>query len=226
MPIPQKNEETTVRLSAKEITYETLKKWIVEGTLYPGEKLSDSDMADYFSVSRTPIREAFQLLEEQKLIKSFPGKATIVTEVETKNIEQWYHPLMALQKLAAELATEKSTSEHIKTLKDINSNFLQAVESKDIYQISYGDKEFHDYIMEITENSYILDFCDILMNHIQRLEFIFFKENTNIIESVTEHEKIINAMERKDAFNASLLIQQHWNRTVMQLKNIMKDKNI
>ncbi len=221
MPIPDRKEDK-LRASAKEVVYETIKKWIIEGTLRPGEKLLDGEMADYFSVSRTPVREAFQLLEEQKLIKSFPGKATIVTEIETENIDQWYKPLIALQRLAVNMATEKGTQSNFAELKAINIRFQQEAERKDISGITDLDKEFHDYIIKIAGNSYIMSFCDTLMSHVLRLEFMFFKKNIDISESVSEHEKLISAMERKDEFTADLIIQQHWNRTVIQIRNIIQ----
>ena len=64
------------------------------------------EIAEYFNVSRTPVREALQLLEAQKLVKSYPGRATIVTELESEHIEKWYLPMIALQKLAIELAVK------------------------------------------------------------------------------------------------------------------------
>ena len=90
MPLP-KEQTSFERLSAKQRVYETVKDWIIEGQFKPDEKVSDIEIADYFKVSRTPVREALQLLEAQKLVKSYPGKATLVTDLETDNIEKWYH---------------------------------------------------------------------------------------------------------------------------------------
>ena len=114
MQMPETGE---MRGTVRTQIYESIKQWIIEGRLKPGEKLSDTDIAALFHVSRTPVREAFQQLEMQKLIKSYPGKATIVTEIETDHIEQWYLPMVSLQQLAATIAIEKVTQAQIDDLK-------------------------------------------------------------------------------------------------------------
>ena len=73
MPIPEKNVFEAPK-SAKIRIYETLREWIIDGTLQPGEKILDSELSQYFSVSRTPVREAIQMLVEQKLIDVRPGR--------------------------------------------------------------------------------------------------------------------------------------------------------
>ena len=67
MPIPTKPENLQ-RLSAKNIIYQALCDWIISGEMLPGEKLMDMELARHFSVSRTPVREALQMLETQKLV--------------------------------------------------------------------------------------------------------------------------------------------------------------
>ena len=73
MPIPKK-DSALQRKSAKDLVYETLCDWIMRGEMMPGEKLLDTELAAYFDVSRTPVREALQMLEAQKLIKVTPGR--------------------------------------------------------------------------------------------------------------------------------------------------------
>ena len=88
------------------------------------------EIADYFKISRTPVREALQLLEAQKLVKSFPGKATIVTELETENIEKWYQPMAVLQQLAITLAVDKITPAHINRLRNLSDIFKMCIRDR------------------------------------------------------------------------------------------------
>ena len=64
MPIPQ-TAIPLPRVSAKENVFSTVQDWIISGTLRPGEKIVDTELAKIFSVSRTPVREALQMLSEQ-----------------------------------------------------------------------------------------------------------------------------------------------------------------
>ena len=79
MPIPVK-QQTEERLTAKALVYKTLREWITDGTLQPGEQIYDQEIAKYFNVSRTPVREAMQLLADQKLLEIEPGKQSRVAK--------------------------------------------------------------------------------------------------------------------------------------------------
>lgn len=83
MPVPH-NFSSPVRMSAKERALSQIQRWIIEGTLEPGEKLIDAELAESLGVSRTPIREALQLLEVQGLVSMHPGKETRVMIIEKK----------------------------------------------------------------------------------------------------------------------------------------------
>ena len=74
MPLPDSPYPTEVPCTKAEIL-ETLHNWIILMQMKPGEKISDTELADYFHVSRTPVREVLKILEQQKLILTYPGKA-------------------------------------------------------------------------------------------------------------------------------------------------------
>ena len=108
MPVPQ-GSGVIHRKSARQAVYETVCDWIITGVLEPGEKILDSELGEYFSVSRTPVREALQLLQSQKLVLVMPGRATVVAPLDTQDIEKCYRPLADLEALAAEIACGKLT---------------------------------------------------------------------------------------------------------------------
>lgn len=220
MPIP-KEVVNIERTTAKNTIYETLKQWIIEGKLKPAEKISDIEIAEHFSVSRTPVREAIQLLEMQKLVQTFPGRATVITEMETDNIEQFYLPLSELQKLAVSLAIEKAEEKDIQHLQTLNNQFRDTIPEKNALKSLYADIEFHRYILELSDNVFIQDFCDTLMLHILRLEYLLFKGDYDIEESVREHAQIISAFERKDVITASMCIKNNWNRSLINVQHFI-----
>lgn len=222
MPLPSKNVSIE-RTSAKQKVYETIKDWIISRQLLPGEKVSDLEMAERFNVSRTPVREALQLLESQKLVKSYPGKATLVTEIETDNIEKWYLPTTNLHQLGITLAVEKITPEHIKQLRRLSREFEDSISDQtDPMPMLKADYNFHKYILEIAENEYIVDFCDVLWIHIQRLEYSYFRK-TPMDVSIEDHEQMVNALEMKDSYSASLMMKKHWERTALVLKQLIEE---
>src|SRR5699024_3572020 len=116
MPI-QIDHSRPTRKSAKESAFNQLQQWIIDGTLHPGQKLNDSELAEALGVSRTPIRESLQLLEAQGFVKMYPGKATQVTEVEKDSLNDLLPTLAALQALSAELAIANITDQTIHLLR-------------------------------------------------------------------------------------------------------------
>ena len=92
MPIPER-PQALQRQSAKSVVYQTVCDWIITGVMKPGEKILDSELASYFNVSRTPVREALQLLQNQKLVCVIPGRTTVVADLDVEDFEKCYRPL-------------------------------------------------------------------------------------------------------------------------------------
>lgn len=218
MPIP-KEAGQNMNVSVKEMIYEQIRNWIIRGVLIPGEKISDKEIALHFNVSKTPVREAFQMLESQKLIETFPRKATRVSKLRTDNIEEWYLPIIALEELAASLACDKLTDEEIGRLEEMNNKICRYESIDDPLKVMEKDREWHDYIIDVTGNHYIKDMLDTLQIYIQRLEYIFFKsERRRKTKRNASHKDIISAFRNRDSEKAAALMKEHWLQSMYELK--------
>lgn len=221
MPIPQ-GYSSSERVSAKERAFLQIQRWIVDGTLQPGEKLNDGELAEALGMSRTPIREALQTLEMQGFIEMHRGRDTRVTRITKDDIHKIYPPLASLQSLAAELATGLVTTEFVDQLRGINGEFETALERKAFYQAMEFDDEFHNAIVELTENHYISSFVSTLQLHVRRLKYIFFQDAMLSHESATEHEQIINAFEQRDSKRAVEIMRKNWLRPMQEISESME----
>ncbi|WP_085993590.1 GntR family transcriptional regulator [Oceanobacillus senegalensis] len=211
MPIPTNHEKPT-RQSAKETAFNQLQQWIIDGTLLPGEKINDSEIAKALGVSRTPVRESLQLLEAQGFVKMFPGKATQVTEVERSSIKELLPPLAALQALAGELATQRLTEETVTLLENTNQRFAEAIHSENYYSALKIDETFHDIIVDTAQNKYIKNIIEQLQAHVRRL---FFHNSIILTEhSIEDHAKIIQLMRERDIDSLNLILKDNWLRTI------------
>jgi len=218
MPVPP-NFATPVRMSAKERAFSQLQRWIIEGVLHPGEKLVDAELAESLAVSRTPIREALQLLEVQGLVSMQPGKETRVTRIEKEDIFKLYPTLAALHALAAELAANLIVPEQLEALRELNTQFGRAMESGQPYQAMEWDEQFHNLIVEASENAYIASFSASLQIHIRRFKYVFLKQPMPgpLAASVEEHAAVIRALERHDASEAAAMMKQNLIRPMQEL---------
>ncbi|MGE8203589.1 GntR family transcriptional regulator [Heyndrickxia sp. NPDC080065] len=220
MPIPTDHSKP-VRKSAKESAFIQIQKWIIDGTLQPGEKLNDSELAGALGVSRTPIRESLQLLESQGFVKMYPSKATQVTEVEKDSIKDLLPPLAALQALSAELAISHLTKEIITLLENTNERFTEAIRSKNYFSALKIDEEFHQIIVDTANNPYIYNILANLQAHVRRL---FFHHSIILTEkSVEEHYAIIQLMKEKNRTEVSDVMRQNWLHAIKEFDSIETD---
>ncbi|WP_342505491.1 GntR family transcriptional regulator [Sporosarcina sp. FSL K6-2383] len=217
MPIPTDHAKP-IRITAKENAFNQLQQWIIDGTLRAGEKLNDTELAEALGVSRTPIRESLQLLEVQGFVKMFPGKATQVTEVDRNSITELLPPLAALQALSAELAIPHLTDDAIALLESTNEDFAKAVYTKDYFSALKIDEKFHQIVVDIADNSYILSMVASLQAHVRRL---FFHNSIVLTEqSIEEHHKIIQLLKERDALTVSSTMRDNWLRAIDEFHSL------
>lgn len=211
MPIPS-NYSSPTRISAKERAFSQIQEWIIDGTLQPKEKLNDADLAKALGVSRTPIREALQLLNVQGFVEMFPGVGTQVTSVNPEDISKILPPLGVLQALAAELAAPVISQQSIDILRDINQKFAQSLNAGDTFTALKQDEKFHNIIIDLAQNPYISNTVSMLQAHVMRLYY-----NKNIIltaRSINEHEEILKAFEQRDQEKAGQIARINWLRAI------------
>ncbi len=222
MPVP-KHFKSSIRVTVKERTLSQLQEWIIDGTLKPGEKLNDAELAEALGVSRTPVREALQLLEVHGFVEMHPGKETRVTTIQKEDIFKLYPPLAALQALAAEIATSMITPKEIKQLREINTAFAKAVSDKQPFKAMEIDEQFHNLIVELADNPYIEAYTITLQMHIRRLKYVFLQQPKKTLTdiSIKEHEAIIEAFERNDSKSAAEMMKKNWQRPMEKVNEII-----
>ncbi len=216
MPIPNQ-PLTDIRITAKERVYQTLRGWIIDGTLQPGEKISDQEIAKYFSVSRTPVREAIQQLSDQKLIDVYPGRESLVAPIDLDVVRQCYQMMAELQALAVQFAFSKITPKMIWELEQINGEISSLDGLPDAQAIPAWDQKFHDYFFDLAGNDFLFDFCRILYAHILRVEILHYSKFRNILVSQEEHTVIINALKEGDLKSAKEAMRENWLYTMRAL---------
>lgn len=212
MPLPEK-PQGTVRKSAKALVYDTLRDWIIDGTLAPGEKIVDSNIADYFSVSRTPVREAVLALANQKLVEILPSKATIVSYFDMDSIYDLYTAISCLHNDALTLAFSQIDESVIQKLTAVNAQYLNQTIEKP-YLI---DLEFHQIFFDLANNAYLSKFKEELELHSLRVETQFFKSNLNSKKSYNDHLQIIHCLQNKDLDGAKKYTKDNFMYTAYEV---------
>ena len=217
MPIPKKKKSDRPK-TAKERVYSEVRDWIIDGTLQPEEKLSDQEISQYFSVSRTPVREALQLLADQRLINIYPGKETKVAPVNMTEARTNYKLMAELHALALEMAYPKLDESDIRELQRIDQSFAIAEEKGDTDLVELLDDQFHGMFLRMADSPFFEEFSGILKIHIMRIEKIYYKKREGI--TFESHGKIIRALESHDLEEAKNAMRENWLHTIGEVEKL------
>jgi DNA-binding GntR family transcriptional regulator len=210
MPVPEA-AQLDRRLARVEV-FDRLRAWIEDGQLEPGEVIKDVDLASALGVSRTPVREALQMLEQHGLVETRPGRLTRVTEITFEDAVRVYAPLAALEALAAELGTPEATPAAIDELRLHNADLLAATKARNPSAAREADRRFHGVLLRLADNPYLTAAIEPLLVHIRRLEALYFRGSRPGRDSYLDHKRIISAVAAGDAAAARAATQQNFQR--------------
>jgi DNA-binding GntR family transcriptional regulator len=157
---PMKHRLPKIRKnSLKEQVINLVRDAIIEGKFKPGEKIPEQELAEQLGVSRTPIREAIQILEQQGLVIILPKNGTFVAEVDPEEVRDSLYARIALEQLALNQAIERSTPEEWESLcKKLNRLLIEmkkAVDKKSLIAVTELDIEWHTILIEAAKNRYL-----------------------------------------------------------------------
>ena len=137
--------------------YSLILEAIDVGIYKPGDRLVESDLADSFGVSRTPIREALQRLETQSLLTR-DGRSLIVSSLDHSQMAELYIVRAELEGLAANLAAKHATSEEVKVLQDMVESDRKI--TLDPSALAKSNRRFHKQIHLASHNRFLIKQLD------------------------------------------------------------------
>ncbi len=185
-----------------------LRDEIIQGKIRPNERLIAADLAQRLSTSRTPIREALQLLEAEELV--IAAKRGYVVREHTKDeIIEIYEVRAALEGMAARLVAQKTGTIAYKEIEKVGAHKDSLIASNDRKLIVDLNDEFHAAIFTACGNSRLDRINRSNSQHFfnYRIAEMYSKDETRI--SIKGHALILKAIKNHDADEADAAAQQH-----------------
>jgi len=195
----------------RDVVFNTLRQAIIKGELKPGEKLLEISLADQLGVSRTPVREAIRKLELEGLVVMVPRKGATVAGITKKHLMDVLEIRRALEELAIELACERITPEQLAELKATEKSIKDAKDSEDSFALSDLDEKFHEIIYSATNNPRLIQMLANLREQMYRYRLEYIKATDKRQKLVTEHNRIVKALDTKNAEIGRKAIRDHIN---------------
>jgi DNA-binding GntR family transcriptional regulator len=194
------------------MAYETLKKAITEMDIYghPGEvRLDDRQLSQDLAVSRTPVREAITLLEQEGFVRSAPRRGVFVVRKTKREILEMITVWAALESMSARLATQNATDRELDELRTLFSEFVNEKPADHISEYSDANITFHQTIIRLGGCKLIAEMTENLFIHMRAIRKVTIRQDNRAERSIIDHMNIIGALIARDADLAERLVREH-----------------
>jgi DNA-binding GntR family transcriptional regulator len=198
--------------SLRDQAYALLKQAIADSDIYNSTqqlRLDERQLTAALGVSRTPIREALSLLEQEGFIRTIPRRGVYIVRKSKREIIEMIQMWAALESMAARLATLHATDEEIARLRHMFDQFQGSPPAEHLGEYSDANIAFHTEIIRLGGSQMIIDMTHNLLLHVRAIRRATISQNNRASRSIIDHLKIIEALERRDTELAERLTREH-----------------
>lgn len=189
----------------RDIVGDELRAEIFDGRLQPGERLVERDLAERFSASRHPVREALRMLQREGLVESLPSRGLVVTGLDEKQVSELFGIREALEVLAVREATVRIAGGVPHELGSILAAAAQAIADGDDDAAHAANARFHDEIITLAGNELLQDILQPLLGRLHWL----FRQILDLDLVNQEHARLYEAMAAGDPELAATIARDH-----------------
>jgi DNA-binding GntR family transcriptional regulator len=198
--------------SLRDQAYTMLKRAITETDIYNQStelRLDERHLTRQLGVSRTPVREALSILEQEGFLRTIPRRGIFIVRKSKRQIIEMIQMWAALESMAARLATLHAPDAEIAKLRHLFDNFQNSPPSEHLDEYSDANIAFHQAIIKLGGSQLIEDTTHNLFIHVRAIRRATISQNDRAARSIIDHLKIIEALERRDTELAERLTRQH-----------------
>lgn len=211
-------------LPLRDVVFQTLRGAILKGDLKPGERLMELQLASKLGVSRTPIREAIRMLEQEGLAVTIPRKGAEVAKMTEKDMEDVLEIRLSLEGLAVRLSCEKITAGTLQELKVAMDEFEKKTKGGQFVEIAKADVKFHDILYQASNNPKLQQLLSNLREQMYRYRVEYLKDVSIYPRLIEEHQKMYEALKAKDSALAVSYVERHLHNQAEAVKKIIREQ--
>ncbi len=221
-PAPQ----FTRRLPLADQVFDDLLQRILSLELPPNTSLSRSDLADFYGISQTPLRDALLQLENAKLLGIYPQSRTVVSAIDVNDIRETQFLRAAVEKEIVALLAERNNGSQLLAAEDTISRMERLAREIDMDFESFDreDKTFHASLFAAADKSGLYELIEARsgnLNRIRRLH-LSFREDTKPARVIEDHRSILMAIVEGDTAKARAAIRSHLSHTLDRVDELRK----
>jgi len=201
-----------VSASLRDRAYAALRQMITEADIYAHAdeiRLDEKQLSQQLGVSRTPIREAITLLEQEGFLRTEPRRGIFIVRKTKKQIIEMIEMWAAIESMAARLATLNASDADIAGLRRIFDEFRNAAPEDHLEEYSEANIRFHQGIIGLSGSHLLGKTIETLFIHIRAIRKMTISQKHRAARSIIDHMRIIEALEKRDTELAERLVRQH-----------------
>ncbi len=203
-----------------EFIYTKIKEMIMEDKFKPNEKINQLELANILGVSKTPVVKALYRLSSEGLVENISNRGFYLVQISLQELVDLLRIRQAFDRVLAESLIKTATEQEIKTMRLMFEKFIDCNFDEDKFNEYWEtDKRFHEYLLEICHNKWIakIDGNFHIYARVYRGGLIRKPE-----ETLPEHLRIIDAIEKKDLEKAVSELGAHVQASIEVLENAVK----
>lgn len=195
-----------------------LRARIYDGQYGAGTVIHQENLSVELGISRTPLREAIRMLEQEGLLVAEPGRAARVVSGNRKTLLDAYELRSVVDGLAVRLATKEITQEQIDELEVVMSHQEASLEPWVPAEYTRLNIRFHELIIRSTRNEFLIAELVLLRKTAQIFNPAVGVSKSVADNAVRQHRKILDAIKDRDPVRAELLARGHIETTIARLR--------
>lgn len=196
----------------RERVYHELKKDVLSGAFRMGERLLVADLAEQQGVSKTPVREALSILQQEGLVRIVPRVGYFVAHMTVEEVQNLFQLRLIVEGASAELAAQHITEPELLQLEQIPCSWV--VGDMDSYLKYLADnRRFHFRVAKATRNSHLADLVGNLLDKTQGLLLWELQLRNRPEEFADEHGQLVVALRNHDGVLAQRVMHEAIERT-------------
>jgi DNA-binding GntR family transcriptional regulator len=198
--------------SLRALAYDSLKRAITEMDIYGEDReirLDERQLSQDLGVSRTPIREALTVLEQEGFVRSVARRGIFVIRKSKRELIELILVWAALESMAARLAATNATDADLKSLRRIFSEFETEGPAEHMHEYSEANISFHQTIIRLSGCDLIREMTENLFLHMRAIRAVSVRQGERAQQSAADHERITAALARRDPDAAEAAVREH-----------------
>jgi DNA-binding GntR family transcriptional regulator len=203
-----------------EAIFQKLRSLLVEGTIPPGSKLNERELAESLNVSRTPIREAIRRLAADGLVELITNRGAIAVQLSKTDVIHTFEVIAQLEAYSGELAAQNITDATLSELEALQYEMMASYARRDLSSYYKLNLRIHSLINQAANNPVLSQLFSQVNARIEALRFRSNKDGIKWEKAVQEHQEMIDALKARDSARMRKVMIAHVHNkrdVVMQL---------